>query len=184
MDRLLSLKRVARLLDCRPAVVDHLTLAGQMPMPVMLPGGRARWRQSQIRGWIANLEPIQLYRLTHPNGIPTPVPPPAPAPAPAPVPVPAPRSGPPTRPLDDDAQIPALGRAILSSLARLGVGQWMCGQEIAQLIGADTDPTSGSWRRVVRRLREQGWIESHRTYGYRLLRPLNQPEPEPEETNA
>lgn len=54
MLRLLSLKRVAELLDVSEKTVRRWLTSGEFPPPThTLPGGSVRWEEQAVRGWLA-----------------------------------------------------------------------------------------------------------------------------------
>jgi predicted DNA-binding transcriptional regulator AlpA len=140
MERLLTADQIARRLSVNSRLIRAWWRAGRAPAPVRLPDGCLRWRSSEIAAWLAELPAAT---------------PGAPSPAP---------------PTDRLATLPELGREIVQVLQEVGrePGGWMPGAEIARRIGDDCDHTSGTWRRVMRQLRDLGLIQSDRLLGYRL----------------
>ena len=139
MDRLLPLPAVARRLAVTPERLRAWVESGRGPVPVVLPGGRWRWRESDLVAWVDALPRAVVG-----------------TPARRPVAAPAP----------DLSDLPELGREIIQALTE--AGGWVTGTELARLIGGDCDHDSGTWRRVVRVLRDRGLIVTDRHRGYRL----------------
>ena len=151
MDRLLKLRAVCRYLSCSRADVRAWRESGQFPAPVVLPGGKERWRVSDLNDWIArcglSLGGLRLAATT--------------------VPVVA---------QEEDAAVDLsalseLSREFLQALYE-GGGEdgWMSGPSIAKGISDVVDHTSGSFKRssAELRLHNPPLIETDRARGYRL----------------
>ncbi len=70
MSRLLSLKRVAEMLDVSPKTVRRWIADGQFPGPThTLPGGNIRWEERVVEGWKAiHATAFQPFFPTHVKG--------------------------------------------------------------------------------------------------------------------
>lgn len=147
MDRLLPLSRVARLLAVPQATVRDWVQTGAFPAPIVLPGGRERWRYSVVMAWLQSLTPA-CASVT-------------------------PRLTPEVTPSDANEpgvseqglRLDPLSWSILHALA--DGSAWISGAELAESIGEDLDHRSGGFSRASRRLRDLGLIETSRTHGYR-----------------
>lgn len=125
MDRLLTLRAVARLLAVSRAKLREWLARGDFPAPVILHDGVRRWRSSAVTAWLAALQRPRRVNL------------------------------------------PPLAEEILQALQD-AEGRWMVGGEVAAKVGGDADSSSGHWCRVVKLLRDEGLIETHKRLGMRL----------------
>jgi predicted DNA-binding transcriptional regulator AlpA len=126
LDRLLTLRAVARLLAVTRATLREWLARGDFPAPVILHDGVRRWRSSAVTAWLAAL----------------------------------------SRPRK--ANLPPLAEEILQVLTE-AEGLWMVASEVAGQVGGDADSASGHWKRMVRLLRDDGLIETHKRNGIRLV---------------
>lgn len=132
MDRLIPLSKVARRLCVPERVAAEWSRTGRLPAPVLLPGGRRRWRVSQLAAWVERL-PTTLSES--PEEI--------------------------TPPVATDKPHPdltGLAKEILDALQNAG-GRWMSGEELCRVIGDHADYTSGTWRRAMKQLRDASLVD-------------------------
>ena len=59
LDRLLTLRALTRLLRIPRATIQAWVADGQFPAPIVLPGGKIRWRSSAVSAWISVLSPAE-----------------------------------------------------------------------------------------------------------------------------
>lgn len=159
MDRLLRLERVAELLDLSRDEARRMAEDGQLPTPVVLPGGQQRWRESDVSGWMMDL-PTHIEN----DRVATLLPPDL-----------ATRDGiwqhdgnsvaTEADAEPEDTKVQSCGRAMLKYL--ISKKCWVSGEELAAKVDPDLDSRSGTFARAVKSLKDVGLIESSKTHGYR-----------------
>lgn len=147
MDRLLTLRALARLLAVPRSRLTAWIESGEFPPPVVLPDGGERWRLSTVRAWLADLLPAGHCHHDEDDGE-------AVEPAEQPKPF-------------DLAALPELAREILTVLSE-AAEETLPSREVAKRIGGNVDPANGDWKRATRRLREAGLIRGDKTLGLML----------------
>lgn len=176
MERLLSLPRIARLLDLSVAAVQRMFDSGTLPAPVRLPGGELRWRAGDVDAWMCELPSVAVennFETVVPSVGPTLAPPVAP-----PGPTWGQGSGPTLAPLSEnetddvaeeeaDTKVKAISRAIMALLR--STDAWISGAEIAEMIGEDIDHRSGTFKRAMALLRDAGLVQPDNKRGYRAV---------------
>ena len=147
MDRLLTLRTLARLLAVpRSRLLDWIA-SGEFPRPVELPDGCQRWRLSTVRAWLADLLPAGHGEPEEETGEDD---------------EPAVQA----RPFDL-ADLPELAREILTVLSE-ATEETLPSREIAKRIGGNVDPGNGNWKRATEQLREAGLIRGVKKIGLAL----------------
>lgn len=144
MDRLLTLRALARRIAVPRSRLRAWIESGEFPPPVVLPDGAERWRLSTVRAWLADLLPAGHCQHDEDDGQ-------ACAEAEQ----------------IDPATLSPLALEILQALSESSEAV-VRQQKLAQLVGCDEDTNGGSWKRATAELRSLGLAVSEGKAGLRL----------------